>query len=137
MANPFGNPAVVRDPVTFTPDEVAQLQTIYNRDDPSTYAAAYNYIHDLLSNKYKDSVDPDTIFWFKQAPQINVNQGNAALFIRTFTRIGLEQANREVGDLDAVSNLIAVNVIDDVIDEGGVRVTCAPWVLHRLGESSC
>lgn len=87
------------------------------------YPKAYTYIANVLKvmrNKSPASVDYGTWFWFKEATHINMGVGSSSIMIRTYMIEGLKLANREIPNLQTVSDNIAKNVITDIIESHGV-----------------
>ncbi len=84
---------------------------------------AYRYISSILVKKNSRSnpvVDSGTLFWFDKADNINESVGWSSYMVRTYTTIGIQLADRNVGDLQRVSDDIAINVLTDIIKARGV-----------------
>lgn len=87
------------------------------------FPQAYRYISSQLitMNSYSNPrIDAGTIFWFDKAGNINESTGWSSYMVRTYTTIGIQLADRDVGDLQRVSDDIAINVLNDVIEAHGV-----------------
>nr|BDT29279.1 hypothetical protein BHI3_27450 [Bacteriovorax sp. HI3] len=86
----------------------------HGRFIPKNYPRAYKYIYSQLKSM-KIKVDDGTLFWFQKASDINAGAGSSSYMIRTYTTMGLQIADREVPDLQKVSDNIAVNVLRDIL----------------------
>lgn len=87
------------------------------------FPQAYRYVSSQLITMNSHSpprVDAGTIFWFDKASNINESTGWSSYMVRTYTTIGIQLADRDVGDLQRVSDDIAINVLTDVIEAHGV-----------------
>lgn len=120
---PFNSKGVVerRSIIHFTPQQLERLKIILldssGKMVPREYPRAYKYIYSVLKKKKADS---GTLFWFDKASSINEDSGSSAYMIRSYTTMGLQIADREVGDLQKVSDDIAKNVLSDVLHHRGV-----------------
>lgn len=107
--------------IKFSNHQISKLRSIvFNSAGkllPKQYPQAYEYIYSVLKKK---KADEGTLFWFEKASRINEDVGSSAYMIRSYTTIGLQLADRDVPDLQRVSNHIARNVLLDVIQNGGV-----------------
>ncbi len=81
---------------------------------PKNFPRAYKYIYSQLKIM-KPKVDDGTLFWFQKASDINAGAGSSSYMIRTYTTMGLQIADRDVPDLQKVSDNIAVNVLRDIL----------------------
>lgn len=84
------------------------------------YAKAYGY----LFSQVGDFVDDDTKYWLEQAISINSDvQSPANTFIREFTKYGRAFDNIVLSpkELQASSNAIATQVLEDVIRMRGIQ----------------
>lgn len=101
--------------------QISRLRSIiYNSAGkllPKKYPEAYEYIYSVIKKK---QADEGTLFWFEKASRINEDVGSSAYMIRSYTTLGLQIADRDVPDLQKVSDHIARNVLIDVINHGGV-----------------
>lgn len=89
----------------------------------NNFPLAYRYISSVLVNMNAHSnthIDAGTMFWFDKADNINESAGWSSYMVRTYTTIGIQLADRNVGDLQKVSDDIAINVLSDVIKARGV-----------------
>lgn len=89
----------------------------------NNFPLAYRYISSVLVNMNAHSnthIDTGTMFWFDKADNINESAGWSSYMVRTYTTIGIQLADRKVGDLQKVSDDIAINVLSDVIKARGV-----------------
>ncbi len=107
--------------IKFNSQQISKLRSIiYNSAGkilPRKYPQAYKYIYSVLEKK---QADEGTLFWFEKAARINEDVGSSSYMIRSYTTIGLQLADRDVPDLQRVSDNIARNVLTDVIVNGGV-----------------
>lgn len=87
------------------------------------FPKAYRYIYSQLITMNAHSnprIDGGTLFWFDKAANINESSGWSSYMVRTYTTLGIQLADRDVGDLQKVSDDIAINVLTDVIKARGV-----------------
>jgi hypothetical protein len=107
--------------IKFNPQQISKLRSIiYDSDGkilPNQYPEAYNYIYSMIKKK---NADEGTLFWFEKAARINEDVGSSSYMIRSYTTIGLKITDRDVPDLQRVSDDIARNVLTDVIKNSGV-----------------
>lgn len=101
--------------IPFTTLQIERIKDILHTSD--SYPEAYKYIYSVLKKK---KADEGTLFWFDKASSINEDSGSSAYMIRTYTTMGLQIADRNVGNLQKVSDDIAKNVLSDVIRHKGV-----------------
>jgi len=113
--------------ISFSNKQIRKLKKLI-LDDKGHYInknfpLAYRYISSVLTNMNAHSsprVDAGTMFWFDKADNINESAGWSSYMVRSYTTIGIQLADREVGDLQKVSDDIAINVLTDVIRARGV-----------------
>jgi hypothetical protein len=113
--------------IRFSDKQIEKLKNLI-LDDKGHYInknfpKAYRYISSQLIAMNASSnprIDAGTIFWFDKADNINESAGWSSYMVRTYTTIGIQLADRDVGDLQRVSDDIAINVLTDVIEAHGV-----------------
>src|ERR1700674_127727 len=99
------------DPVTLTPDQIAEIERITN-NNTANWDQAYNYIYSLIQDN--PNVDDVVKTWFVYAPQINANLNTpASVYVRDVTQFGLEFSGQGVGNVQTASDDIGRNVIGD------------------------
>lgn len=112
------------NPIQLQPGHLSTIRDfIYDANGnlkPSGYPAAYEFIAGTLGAMALDghSIDLDTVYWFSKASDINANRGPAARFIRSYTNNGRLLSgsdNRHLPSMQAVSNEIAFQVLDEVL----------------------
>lgn len=107
--------------IKFSPRQIGKIKSlIYSSKGglkSENFPKAYKFIYSILQKK---DTDAGTLFWFNKATSINKDVGSSSYMIRTYTTIGLQLADRDVGDLQKISDNIAENVLTDVIRAGGV-----------------
>lgn len=113
--------------IYFSDKQIKKLRKIIF-DDKGNYINknfpdAYRYVSSILARKNSRSnpkVDTGTLFWFDKADNINESAGWSSYMVRTYTTIGIQLADRDVGNLQKVSDDIAINVLSDIIEARGV-----------------
>lgn len=107
--------------IKFNTQQISKLRSIiYNSAGkilPGKYPQAYKYIYSVIKEQ---QADDGTLFWFEKAAHINEDVGSSSYMIRSYTTLGLQIADRDIPDLQRVSDNIARNVLTDVIVNRGV-----------------
>lgn len=113
--------------IHFSDHQIEKLKSMIINDKGEylnkNFPSAYRYISSVLVSMNSHSnprIDAGTIFWFDKADNINESRGWSSYMVRTYTTLGIQLADREVGDLQKVSDDIAINVLTDVIESHGV-----------------
>lgn len=118
-------------PYVLSPSEKSSLAAVYaNVKNPAhpdfnKYYLAYDALYDIITDFTglfpKSGVDPSAWLRLQSAKAINRGEGQFSTFIREYTkaqyayRLGAEASNELI---QAASNAIAENVIQDTLDRG-------------------
>jgi hypothetical protein len=95
--------------ISLTSEQINWIADYLTHDVPN-YAYAYRQISEWVG----DQLDQTRRVWFEQADDINLGRGQASIFIRSFTQIGLAVTGNPTltnGEVSQLSNLIARQVL--------------------------
>ena len=112
----------LRAPVQLSKEQIKQLQEA-TQGGTANYPQGYGLIHGWIKDNAAAQKD-GTAFWFEQAAGINSQNSLSSQFIRRHTENGLDLAGvpkSERKDMQVLSNMIAREVIKDVLRDGKVE----------------
>ncbi|WP_416762636.1 calcium-binding protein [Roseateles sp. So40a] len=107
--------------LTLNQNQINQINALTS-NGTKDYYKAYQYIVSLNSSG-EIALNADTLYWFKQAAEINSNDpmSPANVFIRAHTMIGAEHAKKDI-DMQKISDSIGAAVIGDLVRGSPVEV---------------
>ena len=112
----------LRAPVSLTKEQLKLLHEA-TLGGTANYPQGYSLIHGWIKDNAAAQKD-GTAFWFEQAAGINSQNSLSSHFIRRHTENGLDLANVPAAErqpMQVLSNMIAREVIKDVLKEGKVE----------------